>query len=215
MAEQKAYLDKEGTAYLWGKIKETFKQKEVTATISVSPSLFEKGVSTSVKVSWASKLDGSQVTPDPDSTSVFQGDDYVISQTANSSTTVTISDTTKFTYTTTVNGTTKSATATATAVYPMYFGSSANSTLTSDNVLAMTKQAIKSSPAGSYSVAVSASQYMWLCVPSTMTINKVTSSGFDVPLEAAATVSVTGKTTYKCYRSSSTYVAGTVNIVIS
>jgi len=214
MSEQKAYLDKESTAYLWSKIKETFKQKEVAATISVSPSLFEKGVSTSVKVSWTSKLDGSQVTPE--SSFVTQGDDgKIISETANSSTTVTISDTTKFTHTTTVSGTSKSATATATAVYPMYFGSSANSTLTSDNVLAMTKQAIKSSPAGSYSVAVSASQYMWLCVPSTMTINKVTSSGFDVPLEAAATVSVTGKITYKCYRSSSTYVAGTVNIVIS
>lgn len=209
----KAYLDKDGTAYLWGKITETFKKKEVTATISVSPSLFEKGISTSVKVSWSSKLDGTQATPD--STSVKQGSTE-ISTVANSSTTVTVDDTTTFTHTTVVNGTTKSATATATAVYPMYFGSSSSTALTSDGVLALTKQTIKSSPGGSYSVNVAEGEYMWLCVPSTMTINKVTSSGFDVPLtEATLEVDVTDKTTYKCYRSASTYVAGTVNIVIS
>lgn len=34
-----------------------------------------------------------------------------------------------------------------------------------------------------------------------MSINKVTSSGFDVPMEAPSTVTVPGKDIYKCYRS--------------
>jgi len=143
-----------------------------------------------------------------------------VSTTPNSSTTQTLttSGAGTVTYTnssTIVEGVTKNTTAKVTAVYPMYFGGNTSSTLDSAKVLALTKQTIKTSPAGSYSVAVTQGQYMWLCVPSTMTINKVTSSGFAVPMESAVSVTVSGKGTYKCYRSSSTYVAGTVSIVIS
>lgn len=208
------YLDKDGVAYLWNKISDTFKKKEASASISVSPTLFEKGVSTTITVKWTSKLDGSETTADSCAVSVGG---TIISQdgSGNGSYSTTVTDTTACSVTSVISGTTKTASATATAVYPMYFGSSANSSLSSDNVLAMTKQSIKSSPSGSYSVAVAEGEYMWLCVPSTMTISKLTSSGFDVPMEAAVEVSVSGKTTYKCYRSSSTYVAGTVSIVVS
>lgn len=208
------FLDKDGVAYLWNKISDTFKKKEASVSISVSPSLFEKGVSTTISVSWASKLDGSSTTAD--SCAVTVGGTVISDDSGgNGSYSTTVTDTTACQVTSVISGTTKTASATATAVYPMYFGSSANSSLSSADVLAMTKQSIKSSPSGSYSVTVAEGNYMWLCVPSTMTINKVTSSGFDVPMEAAASVEVSGKTTYKCYRSSSTYVAGTVSIVVS
>ena len=56
--------------------------------------------------------------------------------------------------------------------------------------------------------------YMWLCVPDTMTINRVTLNGFDVPMEAAQSAS-TSLGAYKCYRSSNALVAKSYTIVIS
>ena len=45
-----------------------------------------------------------------------------------------------------------------------------------------------------------------------MTINKVTLSGFDFPLDAADTTSKSG---YKIYKSSNTYKAGAISLVVS
>ena len=79
----------------------------------------------------------------------------------------------------------------------------------------LVKQAIKTSPAGTYSLNnTTTGHYLWLCVPNTMTIKKVTSGGFDVPMEAAQS-STTAVDTYKCYRSSSPINQGAMNIVVS
>lgn len=59
-----------------------------------------------------------------------------------------------------------------------------------------------------------ATKYMWLCVPNTMSINKVTSSGFDVPFLAPVEAS-TPLGTYKCYRTKDLPGAGSMTIVIS
>nr|UVM82029.1 MAG: hypothetical protein [Bacteriophage sp.]UVX34887.1 MAG: hypothetical protein [Bacteriophage sp.]DAG92598.1 MAG TPA: hypothetical protein [Crassvirales sp.] len=61
---------------------------------------------------------------------------------------------------------------------------------------------------------ISQGEYVWLCIPSNFNINSVTSSGFSVPMEAAISVPVEGKGNYKCYRTSSSLVAGTFNFVI-
>ena len=61
---------------------------------------------------------------------------------------------------------------------------------------------------------ISQGEYVWLCIPSNFNINGVTSSGFSVPMEAAISVLVEGKGNYKCYRTSSSLVAGTFNFVI-
>ncbi len=59
-----------------------------------------------------------------------------------------------------------------------------------------------------------ATKYLWLCVPNTMSINKVTSSGFDVPflapVEASTTLGI-----YKCYRTKDLPGTGPMTIVIS
>lgn len=57
-------------------------------------------------------------------------------------------------------------------------------------------------------------KYLWLCVPNTMSINKVTSSGFDVPFLAPVEAS-TPLGTYKCYRTQDLPGAGSMTIVIS
>lgn len=206
------FLDKDGVTYLWGKISETFKKKEASVSISASPKLFEKGVDTEVTVSWSSMLDGAKVTPT--STTITQGSTQ-ISTAANSSVKVTVADSATFSISSVIKGVTKTASTSVAAVYPMYFGDSAKAALASADILALTKQSIQSSPKGSYTVAVAANNYMWLCVPSTMSITKVTSSGFDVPLEAPVTVAVTDKGDYKCYRSSAAFSEGDVNIVIA
>ena len=59
-----------------------------------------------------------------------------------------------------------------------------------------------------------ATKYLWLCVPNTMSINKVTSSGFDVPLLAPVEAS-TPLGTYKCYRTQDLPGAGSMTIVTS
>ena len=59
-----------------------------------------------------------------------------------------------------------------------------------------------------------ATKYLWLCVPNTMSINNVTSSGFDVPFLAPVEASTT-LGTYKCYRTKDLPGTDTMTIVIS
>lgn len=59
-----------------------------------------------------------------------------------------------------------------------------------------------------------ATKYLWLCAPNTMSISKVTSSGFDVPFLAPVEAS-TPLGTYKCYRTQDLPGAGSMTIVIS
>ena len=59
-----------------------------------------------------------------------------------------------------------------------------------------------------------ATKYLWLCVPNTMSINKVTSGGFDVPFLAPVEAS-TPLGTYKCYRTRDLPGTDSMTIVIS
>lgn len=59
-----------------------------------------------------------------------------------------------------------------------------------------------------------ATKYLWLCVPNIMSINKVTSGGFDVPFLAPVEAS-TPLGTYKCYRTRDLPGTDSMTIVIS
>ena len=97
----------------------------------------------------------------------------------------------------------------------MTFGHSAKAALTGEAGVGLTKQAIKSSPNGTYNMpGIAEGEYVWVCVPSNFSITKVTSSGFGVPMAAAVTVTVEGKGSYKCYRTEGALKAGNFNIVI-
>ena len=77
-------------------------------------------------------------------------------------------------------------------------GFAQTSEVSSLDIVSLTKQSIKTSASGSYSLNnPTTGYYLWLCVPSSMSIQKVTSSGFDVPMEAAANGS-TAVDSYKC-----------------
>ena len=123
-----------------------------------------------------------------------------------------ITSPTTLTYTATakIGDVTKTASTSIYVVNPKYVG--AGSTY-SDVVKDACKQAASTTASGTYSVTVSADgQYVFFVVPNTMTINKVTLSGFDFPLNTADTTSKSG---YKIYKSANTYKAGTLSLVVS
>lgn len=182
-------------------------------TMSRTPASFEKGVETAVTLNWSTKFNNQEVTPD--SIEVKKGATVLTTDKTLKTIGDNISDTQAYSMTAVIKGITKTASVTVNAYYPMYFGASAKDALASADVLALTKQPIKSSPAGNVTVEVGANEYLWLCVPSTMTINSVKSGGFDVPMAAPVTVAVDGKGDYKCYRSAGPFAEGTFNGVIA
>ena len=113
------------------------------------------------------------------------------------------------------DGMQKSASKKLTMVLPVYMGFAGASDAAGLAITELSKYAPLASPAGTYKIKNNADGiYLWLCVPDTMTINKVTSSGFTVPMREVQT----GQTElggYKCYRSSNAIVAGEYTYTIS
>lgn len=184
---------------------------------SVSPTIIEKGVDADITIRGNNLFNSKPLVPE--TLSVKRGI-TVINSTPIASLNIkdtlnTEDDRTTYTLSITSKGVTKTATANVNAYYPMYFGHSAKAALTGEDVLGLTKQAIKSSPNGTYNMTgIAEGEYVWLCVPSNFSITKVTSSGFGVPMAAAATVTVEGKGSYKCYRTEGALKAGNFNFVI-
>lgn len=99
-----------------------------------------------------------------------------------------------------------------TGTKPYYIGSG---TEYNDVVNNSCKQNIKASPAGIYNVAINNNgDYVLFVVPNSMIVNKVTMNGFNFPIESPQIVQIEGND-YKAYRSSNTYDAGIITIVIS
>lgn len=184
---------------------------------SVSPTIIEKRVDADITIRGNNLFNSKPLVPE--TLSVKRGT-TVINSTPIASLNIkdtlnTEDDRTTYTLSITSKGVTKTATANVNAYYPMYFGHSAKAALTGEDVLGLTKQAIKSSPNGTYNMTgIAEGEYVWLCVPSNFSITKVTSSGFGVPMAAAATVTVEGKGSYKCYRTEGALKAGNFNFVI-
>lgn len=111
--------------------------------------------------------------------------------------------TTTYTVTATIDGKSYTAKASANAYLPQFAGTSTAATVADLNVagLAIKKQSIKgqitvNAPTGE-------DKYVWFCVPSGVTISKVTSAGFGVNLKTVETKKATvgGKEyNYSCYR---------------
>lgn len=184
---------------------------------SVSPTIIEKGVDADITIRGNNLFNSKPLVPE--TLSVKRGT-TVINSTPIASLNIkdtlnTKDDRTTYTLSITSKGVTKTAIANVNAYYPMYFGHSAKAALTGEDVLGLTKQAIKSSPNGTYNMrGIAEGEYVWLCVPSNFSITKVTSSGFGVPMAAAVTVTVEGKGSYKCYRTEGALKAGNFNFVI-
>lgn len=184
----------------------------------VSPTIVEKGVATTININGRFLFAGEPVTPD---TLTLKRGDALLSDrpvdnlSGTKDTLNTNDDTTTYSLSITAHGVTRNTSAIVSAYYPCYFGHTTKTIIVGTDVLSFSKQSIKSSPNGTYSMSdISQGEYVWLCIPSNFNINSVTSSGFSVPMEAAISVPVEGKGNYKCYRTSSSLIAGTFNFVI-
>lgn len=205
----------EGDNSIWEVLYDQFIQ---ISGFGVSPTIIEKGVATDINISGRFLFAGNPLTPD---TLTLKMNDHVISNrpvnnlSGTKNTLTTTSDRITYSVSITAHGVTKNASATVSTYYPCYFGHTTKTIIVGTDVLSFSKQSIKSSPNGTYSMSdISQGEYVWLCIPSNFNINSVTSSGFSVPMEAAISVPVEGKGNYKCYRTSSSLVAGTFNFVI-
>lgn len=206
----------EGDNSIWEVLYDQFIQ---ISGFGVSPTIIEKGVATTININGRFLFAGDPITPD---TLTLKMNNKVLSNTpANDLSGIkdvltTSQDRITYSISITAHNVTRNASAVVSTYYPCYFGHTAKIVITSADVLGFSKQSVKPSPNGTYSMSeINQGDYVWLCVPSNFNINMVTSSGFSVPMEAAISVPVDDKGSYKCYRTSSSLAAGTFNFVIS
>ena len=185
--------------------------------LSINPILIEfTGSEKDTSVAWKIMRKGVGVTP---TVLTFKQDGVVLSAelVANGSINAKVNKLgdTVFEIAVEAEGMKKSASKKLTMVLPVYMGFADASDAAGLAITELSKYAPLSSPAGTYKIKNNADGiYLWLCVPDTMTINKVTSSGFTVPMREVQT----GQTElggYKCYRSSNAIVAGEYTYTIS
>lgn len=256
-------LHKDATRYLYDKINTEITETNNTivrlhATYGISATSttynpFEIGVSTPITISGAYfKFDNANVTPsggykitrsgNAGSKTLFSGSSGGILNTGGSITD-TITNSATYTISITHLGGTFTKSASVSAYYPMYFGSSAKESIVAsdlnsiiskvtnnptnngtdkiavavDGVGVFTKQKIWNSPTGAHAFKVNNDEFVYLLVPSTMSISLegVKSGGFKVPLSPTVnTITSTNKGSYKVYRSNSTFNGGILNITI-
>jgi len=97
--------------------------------------------------------------------------------------------------------------------YLCYYGGNSASSMTAEQLDSLTKV---STTGVSFNPKVTTkdNDYIWLVVPSYLTISRVTSAGFDVPLSAPQTIT-NSLGTFKAYRTANPLTANTWNLVIS
>ena len=188
-----------------------FGSKAALQVAAVPPSI-TADVLTDVTISWSTKFDGEEVTPD--SLTVKRGDTVLTTDVTLKSVVEHISETTRYTVTAVIKGIAKSAEIAVEANAKMYYGATPKDTLAEADVLAFTAREIETTPAGDIEVPFGEVAYLWVCVPAPMTIKGVSSSGFGVPMKPAVEVTVEGNN-YNCYRSVNQFTAGDFIGVIS
>lgn len=175
---------------------------------SSNATIIEKGIPFTINLNWIAKFNGDPITP---KYTILKSGNTTLVEHAEYYTEV-ISDTKKYDLTIDLDyGIQKQLSLQVNAYYPMFFGSSESNNI---NSLSFIKQDIKSTPVGNYSLDVQNNQYVWLCVPENMNINKVLSNELIVPMEDPIMISFPGKGTYKCYRSSNAFKSGIFNFTI-
>lgn len=97
--------------------------------------------------------------------------------------------------------------------YLCYYGGNAESTMTAE-ILNTLSRVSTTGVSFNSSITTKDNDYIWLVVPSYLSINRVTSAGFDVPLSAPQTIS-NNLGNFKAYRTVNPLTANTWNLVIS
>ncbi len=180
-------------------------------TVSVTPSLIEKGVNNTITINSSVKFNNTQNLTH---TKIIKVGNNIVNNPHI------INDATSFVVQIDINNddpkliTSTTRTVSVNAVYPRYYGRLNKESINSSDILNLTKQFISTSPNGNYTFNSENTDYLWLCIPNTMNINRVTSSGFDVAMNSFINVEVKDKGIYKCYRSALKLNPGSVTITI-
>ena len=179
----------------------------INVSLSASPSPVFVGVQNTISLVASVNTTANSIVIKKGSTTIASGSGTSLS--GSDTITPTTAGNTTYTADFVIGSTSKSTSKSVVAVYPIRTGASASYT---DGTPLSTP---KTSPAGTYNISVAQNgSYIWFNVPSSMTIHGATMSGFEFPLEAPNNVTING-VAYKSYRSSNTYNAGTLTIVIS
>lgn len=195
------------------KINQIAIEASVDVNVTASPGVIFVGSESSIAVGGTSKVDADSIVIKRGGTTVVSGSGKTAS--GNDSITPSASGTTTYDGTFVINGVQKTASRNVTAVHKIYYGSGAT-----EAAATTTRSNATTSPVGTYNVTVASNgQYIFFVVPSNMTINGASLSGFAFPLDSPTTTTKTdggvSGVAYKVYRSSNTYDAGTYSIVIS
>lgn len=192
----------------------------VEAVLTANKTLMEyTGSEQDVTMSWSVKRKGAAVdvtslvvtksTGSGESTQVYSGTDNPGSQEIK----VNFYGATSFALTADVGGNSYTASARVQMVLPVYAGFSENDA--DVDITSLVKQSVRTSAAGTYTLTnAQTGNYLWLCVPATMTVKRVTLNGFDVPMEEASD-GETALGNYKCYRSSNQLAAQDFTFIVS
>lgn len=190
-----------------------------SVSLAASSTTIEKGVSTSVTFTGTASFNSStELVEEMDiyASSSASGTAVATASTSPVTYTVDLSDTVTYSVLAVIGGVSKTATRKVSAYYPMYLLASAD-TPTSSTVTTGTKQTISSTGAGSRSITTSEGDYIWLCVPSGVTVpSSATMSGFDCPIQTEGTVTVTvnsASVSYTLVRTTNAMKADTLTIV--
>ena len=97
--------------------------------------------------------------------------------------------------------------------YICYAGGSNEETISNDVINTLVKYST-GSVSFNPSVTTEDNQYIWIVVPNYLTVNRVTSQGFDVTFQAAQSIT-TSLGTFKAYRTANTLTAQTWKLVIT
>lgn len=103
---------------------------------------------------------------------------------------------------------------TSTTRYICYSGGSTKTELTEADVANLT-EAYATGVAFNPKVSTKNNEYIWLLIPNNLTINKVTSAGFDVTLDSTVRTVATALGTFKAYRTLNPLTQADWSLVIS
>lgn len=179
----------------------------INVSLSASPSPVFVGVAVNINLVASVNTAATSIVIKKGSATIASGSGTSLN--GSDSITPSVAGNTTYTAEFAVGSTSKSTQKSVVAVYPIRTGTGAS------YVEGTPLSSPKTSPAGTYNINVAQNgSYVWFNVPSSMTIHGATMSGFEFPLEAPSNVTING-VAYKSYRSSNTYNAGTLTIVIS
>ena len=166
---------------------------------------------TNTTITYQVSIKGEKIVPD---TFVLKKNDTLLTNISQAEGILTTPiEANKEVFTLTVSKASKSDKSTSLTRYLCYSGGNASSSISADVINTLTRK-VSSNVSFNPTVKTGNGDYIWLVIPSYLTIKRVTSAGFDVTLESPHTIT-TSLGEFKAYRTLNPLTENTWNLVIS